>query len=179
MALVRKKYTKGEITLSELIVNSVICSNGCHEWTGSVARNGYGQVRRNKKLITVTRLIAHFVFGMDLTDKRFVLHHCDNPKCINPQHLYIGTAIDNVRDKVKRDRHNRGRRVWKAKLKDSDIPMIFALHKKGWAGNAIAKRYKISRSSIYQILQRKAWKHVKVETTINRAKCAETKENLC
>lgn len=158
----RKKYTKGNVTLNELLSNTTKTEDGCLEWLGSTARNGYGQVRRNGKLVTVTRLIMHFFEDFDLTSKLCVLHHCDNPRCVNIDHLYTGTVKDNVRDKVSRDRHNRGRRVWKAKLEDSDIKQIFELRKQGWSGHRIGRHFKIAPSSIYRILQRKAWKHVKI-----------------
>lgn len=174
----RKKYTKGPITIDEIMANTITLDNGCIEWKGSIARNGYGQIRRNKKIITVTRLIMHLKNGFDLNSPLWVLHHCDNPRCINIDHLYVGNCRDNINDKIKRDRHNRGRRVWKAKLKDSDIQKIFDLSNSGWTGSKIAKLYKIENSSIYLILRRKAWKHVKIKNN-NCAKCAKTKENLC
>lgn len=161
----RKKYTKGPITLAELVTEANIkhSLSGCMEWQGAIARNGYGMVRRGGRAFTVTRLMMHFVHGFDLKSELHVLHRCDNPRCVNTAHLFLGTTQDNIKDKVNKDRHNRGRRVWKARLCDDDVREIFRLYNVGLNPNQIAKRYNIQRSSIYLILQRKAWKHVQVD----------------
>jgi len=159
----RKTYTRGQITLAELMCNTVKQENGCVEWTGSVARNGYGQIRRNGRLITVTRLVMHFTSGFDLDSKLNVLHKCDNPKCINKDHLYTGTAKDNVNDKVSRKRHTYGHKVWKAKLSDGDIPKIFEMHKSGMGKREIARHFNIAYSSIWRILNKQAWKHAQTK----------------
>src|SRR3954467_10018710 len=101
--VMRKPYTKAPLTLKELYDNSAIDSNGCRIWLRGSSRGGYGSVSRNKRRVTVTRLVLHFVRGFDLNSKDFVLHRCDNPKCINPKHLYVGNQKQNCADKVKRD----------------------------------------------------------------------------
>lgn len=83
-------------------------STGCWNWKGAHTDKGYGIVRYNGKNILVSRLIAHIFLGMLLGGVECALHQCDNPKCFNPFHLFVGTKADNNRDMVskKRDRYS-------------------------------------------------------------------------
>src|SRR3972149_68948 len=90
-------------------------ANGCIEWTGGLDRNGYGIFYyKNKKFF------AHrFAFGIEkIPKKMFVCHKCDNPKCINPKHLFLGTPRDNALDCVAKNRTNnhKGESHHRAKL---------------------------------------------------------------
>lgn len=156
----RKQYTRGPITLDELMSNTVTRSNGCIEWTKSTARNGYGMLRRNGRAHTVSRLVMHLTAEFDLNDSRHILHRCDNPPCINPDHLFIGTASDNAADKVKKDRHNRGERTWKTVLTPADVIRIRELSASGISNLSMAKDYGVTTSAIYAVVNRINWKHI-------------------
>jgi HNH endonuclease len=71
---------------------------GCWNWRGAHLEKGYGIVRYKDRDIGAHRLSAHLWLGMRLDDPRMVMHKCDNPRCFNPKHLKIGTALENVRD---------------------------------------------------------------------------------
>lgn len=75
----------------------------CWEWVGTVANNGYGVLRVSGKVETAHRL-ALKLDGLDVRNAH-VLHSCDNRSCVNPIHLRLGTARDNVDDTMKRGRH--------------------------------------------------------------------------
>lgn len=156
----RKKRTSGKVTLGEIMLNIKKTGENCFEWTGSVARNGYGQIRRNGKLITVTRLIMHLVHGFNLKSKKFILHHCDNPRCVNPKHLYVGNAKDNMKDKVLRNRQKKGDAIPNSVLDDNKVRRIRELHAEGLSHRAIAKLLKVSHYPIGQVLRNETWKHV-------------------
>ena len=84
-------------------------ATGCWLWTGQLTKNGYPQFRTHKKSkwFKVHRLSLEVFKGIDLTGL-CALHHCDNPSCVNPDHLYAGTPKDNVRDMFARNRNKNG-----------------------------------------------------------------------
>ena len=76
----------------------------CWNWTGNLDRHGYGKKSINNKVKSTHRIMYEYIHGKTTSDKPSILHHCDNPKCCNPKHLYAGTVQDNVNDRVKRNR---------------------------------------------------------------------------
>ena len=78
---------------------------GCWNWMASKDGKGYGKLRYLGRLEQVHRLSAHFYLRFDLKSTLHVCHHCDNPACFNPAHLFIGTRSDNQRDSVSKGRN--------------------------------------------------------------------------
>ncbi len=152
----RKEYTKGKITLQELLMQTKRTSSGCLEWTASTDRNGYGQVRRGKKLYIATRLAMHFTQKFDLSSPYFILHHCDNPKCLNTKHLYVGTQTDNTRDRMKRKRGHQGERHFSSKFCDKTIQRLRADYENGLSQLQLAKKYGIEQSYVSRLINNKA-----------------------
>jgi len=101
---------------------------------------------------------AHGIRLSDI-DGLVIRHRCDNPSCVNPDHLEVGTQIDNVRDAVQRGRIQKGSKRWKAVLVESDIPFIKYWHDAGFLQKDIASSFGVARSAICMILKGKAWKH--------------------
>jgi hypothetical protein len=96
----------------------------CWLWTGSKARHGYGQVKHNPyRNISAHRVAYTLIFG-DFAEELDVLHKCDNPPCCNPNHLFLGTAADNIRDMQEKGRANytgphnpaTGKAIWSYKI---------------------------------------------------------------
>lgn len=77
--------------------------DACHIWTGHL-RNEYPSFRVGKSMVTATRWILGVVVGRELVPGEEACHHCDNPICVNPKHLYVGTHSDNMADAVRRGR---------------------------------------------------------------------------
>lgn len=82
--------------------------SGCWNWVKASFKGGYGRISISGKICAAHRVsytLSHGEIGEDLC----VLHKCDNPRCINPDHLFVGTQMENMLDKCKKGRHRNGR----------------------------------------------------------------------
>lgn len=150
---------------------SKICTpneNGCKEWTGAI-RAGYGALTicdRNSKYqynkVFYAHRISYELFISEIPEGLCVCHKCDNKKCVNPDHLFLGTHKDNISDMMKKGRGNikNGEKHFNSKLKESDIKNIFNLSKK-LSQRKIAKIFNVCQGTIYDVLKNKTWSHVK------------------
>ena len=91
-----------------------------------------------------------------------VCHKCDNRKCVNPEHLFIGTAMDNNKDMIEKGRevYAHGSTHYRSDLTDDDVINIRALHKSGMIQRRIAEMYSIGYKAINKIVKRQRWKHI-------------------
>lgn len=95
----------------------------------------------------------------------FVCHSCDNPPCVNPAHLWIGTHLDNMRDCAEKDRtgsyeHYKGEAHGWHKLTNDDIREIRKLRASGVKEREVAKRFGVCRNTIGNIISGRSWSHV-------------------
>lgn len=91
-------------TVETLLAKTQKNENGCLEWIGSKTKFGHGRVRHNGLMVYPHRLMYELANGVKIPDKILVCHRCDNPKCINPQHLFLGTYSDNMQDCISKGR---------------------------------------------------------------------------
>ena len=90
-------------------------ATGCWNWIGSSCVTGYGQLFFNGKLMRAHRF-SYQQFVGPLLDNKYVLHKCDNPACVNPEHLFLGTQQDNMSDKCIKGRQPFGENHYAWKL---------------------------------------------------------------
>lgn len=147
------KYSSAEKILSCKIITDA----GCWEWTGPV--NGrYGLFGLGGKTVYIHRYSYSHYKGAIPKDKE-ICHKCNNPICFNPEHLYAGTHLQNMRD-LFIERKNRIGFV-KPKLKEEQVVNIRALLDGGKANPIeLSKTYNVSPEAIYSIAKRKRWKHI-------------------
>lgn len=142
----------------------------CWEWQGFTDRiahpiPGYGTIRRKvdgvSKCVKAHRVAYESVNGA-IPEGMHVLHTCDNRPCCNPAHLFLGTALDNSRDKYSKNRQviRRGEVSGMAKLKDDDISDIRLLLSMGCTHKHIAREFGVSRTAITSIKAGHTWRHV-------------------
>jgi len=137
-----------------------IDANGCWNFTGSINKKGYGRVKVKKQEFLAHRLMAHLTIRPLASENQVVAHKCDNPRCINPEHLFITTQEGNMLDRDAKGRMSRGDTHPNAKLTTNDILEIRSLYESGISQTEISKKFNVGQPSIYHIVHRKTWKHI-------------------
>lgn len=108
-----------------------VTDSGCWEFTGCLNKSNYGVVRYNKKTILAHRAMYMIVNGDESIGDLHVLHKCDNPKCINPDHLFLGTHKDNMDDMRRKNRsnsilsYNDVREIRESKMSNKELSMKY------------------------------------------------------
>lgn len=82
---------------------------GCWVWKNNKDRDSYGRVRIGGRKTTGAHRLSYITFVGQIPNGMRVLHKCDNPSCVNPEHLFLGTHSDNMRDMYNKRRHPRAR----------------------------------------------------------------------
>jgi hypothetical protein len=138
---------------------------GCILWTGPVRENGYGIIQHrpaNKLQVVVTahRLAFELAYG-PIPAGMQVMHLCDVPGCVNPLHLALGTAADNMADKVAKGRQRKGESCNLSKLSEERVRDIRTRYAAGGVTQKqLAEEHHISISNVIAVLRRHSWKHV-------------------
>jgi len=139
----------------------VVRKEGCWDWTGYIDEKGYTLLSCSYKLGTTKGHRASWMIHRGLIPKgKLIRHICNNPICTNPEHLAIGTHQDNTDDKIKTGRQVRGSKHGSAKLNEDQVKEIKNHVHNGISGPKIAKNYNVSCQVIYDIKNKKAWRHV-------------------
>lgn len=163
----RKTWNKNPLNkishLKEVFLSKVIKQqdNACWKWNGAKFPTGYGQMFFMGKCINASRASWIIHYGL-IKNKLWVLHKCDNPECTNPEHLFLGTCKDNVRDSI-----NKGRRIItngdhrkESKLNSQKVIEIRRLINQNTPYKEIMEKFSISMASISGIKNYRTWKHV-------------------
>lgn len=145
-----------EKILRRLREKSELMPSGCIEWRGSYVWDGYGQISWNYKKYRVHRLSYELNVG-PIPEGHVVRHKCDNPKCINPDHLCTGTVSQNNKDCKDRGRNARGERHHGAKLTERQVLEIY--HSK-MSNIKLAKIYGVTEMTTGRIKRGLLWSHV-------------------
>lgn len=140
-------------------------ATGCWVWTGQRNNRGYGMIYVKGSLKLAHRVGWELKNG-PIPKGKLGLHTCDNPGCVNPDHIYVGTHKENTQDMIRRGRSNYrgpiGERASRSKLKSKQVQKIRRLWKNGNHSFAsLATKFPVSYQSIACIIRRKTWRHLK------------------
>ena len=168
--------------------------SGCWEWKENFVSGGYGRtyiarIESCDRHVLAHRLSYMIHFG-EIPKNMCVMHKCDNPRCVNPDHLMLGTKGDNNIDRASKGRSSRGDNHYSrttperlsrgdhhysrirpeslargskhgcSKISEQDVMEIRNLKNEGWSLGRLAERFAISKSNVSDVVNRKTWRHV-------------------
>lgn len=140
---------------------SVLGEDDCWPWNGFRLPSGHGQISRGRagQGHKGSHVVAWEAINGPVPEGLCVCHHCDNPPCCNPKHLFLGTNLDNIKDMIAKGRNPKGEALAK-KLNNTSVLEIRARRAKGETCLSIAKDFNISRSMVGHIAQGRQWAHL-------------------
>ena len=135
----------------------VINPTGCWDWKGCCPKNpGYGQFRSYGKIYRA-HIASWLIFKGEIPAGRFVCHTCDNPRCSNPEHLFLGSNLENIQDMLSKGRHpymaKERDKNHKTKIFTKDFHEIMQLYKNGYTQSQIAKKFGVAQISISKAIR--------------------------
>lgn len=144
---------------------NVASENDCWIWTGTLDANGYG-VYSAKRVLYKAHRVSYFLHHKSIDKNLMCCHSCDNPPCVNPNHLWLGTQGENSLDRHKKGRtrtgHLRGQDNPGAKLTENDVRFIRKNHNHcEFSTRKLAAMFGVCQTKIRQVLSGQAWKGVK------------------
>ena len=150
-------------TLKQRFLRNIgkVRKTGCIHWLGARSACGdYGILRitiDDKSTCYKAHRLAYQLFKDEIPPNMLVLHSCGNSRCINHNHLYLGTQKENSQDTARHCRDNKGERHGMSVLTAEKVKLIKALK---WDDLSISKMFKVSRKAIYDIKHNRTWSHI-------------------
>lgn len=135
----------------------------CWVWCGYIGRGGYGRLNR-KEVVSTGSYSAHryswlLSYGA-IPNGVTVCHTCDNRRCVRPDHLFLGTILDNMADMRKKGRSSRGERNSRAKMTEETVRQLRSRVQDGISQRQIAVEFGLTQSTVSHIATKRLWKHV-------------------
>lgn len=154
-------YTRTAYTpISTRLMRKTLKTSTCWLWQGSKTIFGHGQIvsyeSGHRKLVSAHRTSWELTNG-PIPNGMCVLHKCDVPNCINPEHLFLGTKADNSKDMTNKNRHKYGESLPQSKLTEQEV---IEIRLSSLSQQKLAEKYGVSSASINHIIHNKTWKHL-------------------
>lgn len=136
-------------------------NTGCWLWAASLDKGGYGQTYCRGPAPAGAHRVAWEAAHGPIPAGLGVLHRCDQRSCVNPRHLFLGTAAENSADMVRKGRQARGARSGPAKLSDASVTEMRALYAAGAMGcRRLAKRFGVDLKTAQDVVRARSWRHL-------------------
>lgn len=136
----------------------------CWEWQRLRGPSGYGRfgIGRNAQRLRYAHRVSWTFFKGPIPKDLLILHRCDNPPCVNPNHLFLGTYDDNAKDRAAkgRNKYQRGEKSPRALLTEKHVREIVSALREGVKIKHLAVKYSVTRSAINNICFGTNWKHI-------------------
>lgn len=162
----KKAWRRGDLekfkkisSIDRFLEHTNISKDGCWLWSGPKLLAGYGKFGVRGKTVSAHRFSYSHYIGK-IPEAMHICHTCDTPACVNPDHLFLGTHQDNMRDKVAKLRQPRGENTVGVKLTENKVHQIKKFISDGVSKSKIARHFDVSRASIYAIEAGKNWSHL-------------------
>ena len=127
--------------------------NGCWQWSAHSDKDGYGVLPGDRQNTRAHRL-SYEIHNGQIPDGLIVCHHCDNPGCVNPDHLFVGTTKDNAQDALKKRRHYVGEKNGRSKLTEENVKEILESYLNG---QQLANKFDVTRHTVNNVRRGKTW----------------------
>ena len=159
-----KKFPKRWTAEQRFFASWAQDESGCWNWLGSLATAGYGRIKAGNKMVRAHRYSWMAANGRDIPVGMVVCHSCDNRRCVNPAHLFIGTVADNVADCVSKGRHARGERLAHPRARGEKngnsrltLEQVNSIKADGRPQRVIAAEHGVSQAAIWGIKSGRIW----------------------
>lgn len=148
--------------LNRFSAKYLVQKNGCWQWTASTCSGGYGTFNLNGKTVGSHR-VSYLLHKGDIPKGLDICHTCDNVKCVNPDHLFLGTHRDNMQDMIlkKRGHKARGSAHSQTSLTDKEVLEIRYLYStSSYTMLELGSKFRVSKATIHRIVRRIYWTHI-------------------
>lgn len=144
---------------TERFWSKVLIKDGCWDWQWGHALGGYGRIWFKGKTLYAHRVAWSLTNGA-IPEGMHVCHRCDNRRCCNPGHMFLGTNAENMADRDAKGRAPHGERHGQAKLTDQSVAEIRSRVLAGETQLSLSRAFGISKSVCSSVVSRKHWRHV-------------------
>jgi hypothetical protein len=148
-----KKYARAFCSDNCRFMSYVEKTDSCWIWKGTIKRGGYGKLCFKENKSAIASRVAYELFNGPIQDGMYICHLCDVPSCVNPDHLWVGSHMENTLDMIEKERQH-------SKLLSMDIIELRRLWQQGASNASLCERFNITSGTVSSIIHRRIWKHV-------------------